>query len=90
MGRKAEQTKRRKGSDKRRETFKKYGKNTSRGLRIKQQCVENKKAKNKNISIPNKASKDWGKKNCGNFHKVEGKLMKQVRHGHQQKPKKLK
>jgi len=29
-------TKRRKGKDKKKNTFKKYGKNTSRGLRIKQ------------------------------------------------------
>ncbi len=33
-------TKRRKGKDKRKNTFKKYGKNTSRGLRIKQAELE--------------------------------------------------
>lgn len=33
-------TKRRKGKDKRKNTFKKYGKNTSRGLRFKQAELE--------------------------------------------------
>lgn len=59
MSRKANQTGRKKGSDKRKNTFKKYGKNTTRGLRIKQADMEktatkikiqnyNKNKKNKN------------------------------------------
>lgn len=43
---------RKKGKDKNRETFKKYGKNTTKGLRIKQEKIENqlenKKKKYKN------------------------------------------
>ena len=45
MSKKANQTKRKKGSDKRKNTFKKYGKNTTRGLRIKQADMEKKAAK---------------------------------------------
>lgn len=32
---------RKKGKDKSKETFKKYGKNTSKGMRIKQEKIEN-------------------------------------------------
>lgn len=35
------------GKNKKKETFKKYGKNTARGLRIKQTEMENKEIKNK-------------------------------------------
>jgi hypothetical protein len=38
--------KRKKGSDKKKKTFELYGKNTSKGLRIKQQTIENQKNKN--------------------------------------------
>lgn len=61
MSKKANQEGRKKGSDKRKNTFKKYGKNTQRGLRIKEaelakkaekriqqaQIINNKKKKNK-------------------------------------------
>ena len=47
MSKKANQTQRKKGSDKRKNTFKKYGKNTTRGLRIKQADMEKKAAKRK-------------------------------------------
>tara|TARA_Y100001970_G_C14149157_1_gene811655 strand:- start:1157 stop:1360 length:204 start_codon:yes stop_codon:yes gene_type:complete len=61
MSKKANQQGRKKGSDKRKNTFKKYGKNTQRGLRIKEaelakkaekriqqaQIINNKKKKNK-------------------------------------------
>ena len=47
MSKKANQTGRKKGSDKRKNTFKKYGKNTKRGLRIKQSDLENKAANRK-------------------------------------------
>ena len=61
MSKKANQEGRKKGSDKRKNTFKKYGKNTQRGLRIKEaelakkaekrihqaQIINNKKNKNK-------------------------------------------
>lgn len=47
MSKKANQTGRKKGSDKRKNTFKKYGKNTKRGLRIKQADLENKAANRK-------------------------------------------
>ena len=35
------------GKNKKKETFKKYGKNTARGVRIKQTEMENKEMKNK-------------------------------------------
>tara|TARA_B100001559_G_C16453938_1_gene600703 strand:- start:46 stop:222 length:177 start_codon:yes stop_codon:yes gene_type:complete len=47
MSKKANQTGRKKGSDKRKNTFKKYGKNTKRGIRIKQADLENKAANRK-------------------------------------------
>ena len=47
MSKKANQTGRKKGSDKRKNTFKKYGKNTKRGIRIKQANLENKAANRK-------------------------------------------
>tara|TARA_B000000437_G_C11554179_1_gene268485 strand:- start:80 stop:343 length:264 start_codon:yes stop_codon:yes gene_type:complete len=47
MSKKANQTGRKKGSDKRKNTFKKYGKNTTRGLRIKQADMEKKASKRK-------------------------------------------
>lgn len=45
MSKKANQTNRKKGSDKRKNTFKKYGKNTTRGLRIKQAELEKRSEK---------------------------------------------
>ena len=50
MGKKNSQgdfKKRAKGKDKKKNTFKKYGKNTTRGLRIKQDQMEKKAAKRK-------------------------------------------
>jgi hypothetical protein len=41
-------TRRSKGSDKHKNTFKKYGKNTQRGMRIKANEIEKKKQKLKN------------------------------------------
>jgi len=54
MSKKANQSGRRKGSDKRKNTFKKYGKNTKRGIRIKTAELQNKEAKIKNIKPHNK------------------------------------
>lgn len=50
MSKKANQNQRRKGSDKKKNTFKKYGKNTKKGVRIKQTMLENqsRNLKNKN------------------------------------------
>lgn len=42
-----ESYKRKKGKDKKKKTFELYGKNTTKGLRIKQQIVENQKIKQK-------------------------------------------
>jgi len=50
MSKKANKTGRKKGSDKRKNTFNKYGKNTTRGLRIKQADLEKKAAKKKTES----------------------------------------
>ena len=54
MSKKANQSGRREGSDKRKNTFKKYGKNTKRGIRIKTTELQNKEAKIKNIKPHNK------------------------------------
>ena len=51
MSKKANQSGRRKGSDKRKNTFKKYGKNTTRGLRIKQADLEKRAANRKVCKI---------------------------------------
>lgn len=39
---------RKKGKDKHKETFKKYGKNTAKGMRIKQEKIENQLENKKN------------------------------------------
>jgi hypothetical protein len=39
---------RKKGKDKKRETFKKYGKNTAKGMRIKQEKMDNQLENKKN------------------------------------------
>ena len=54
MSKKANQSGRRKGRDKRKNTFKKYGKNTKRGIRIKTAELQNKEAKIKYIKPDNK------------------------------------
>jgi len=59
MGKKNNQCefkKRVKGSDKKKNTFKKYGKNTSRGLRIKKNELEKRRAGRKK-DLPAKSSK---------------------------------
>ncbi len=71
MSKKANQSGRKKGSDKRKNTFKKYGKNTQRGLRIKEaelakkaekriqqaQIINNNKTKKNKTKKNNKAKK---------------------------------
>jgi len=57
MSKKANQTGRKKGSDKRKNTFKKYGKNTKRGIRIKQADLENKAANRKSNQNKTKTKK---------------------------------
>tara|TARA_Y100000590_G_C15213197_1_gene823323 strand:- start:375 stop:548 length:174 start_codon:yes stop_codon:yes gene_type:complete len=57
MSKKANQTGRRKGSDKRKNTFKKYGKNTKRGIRIKTTELQNKSAKTKIVNKQPKTKK---------------------------------
>ena len=52
MSKKAGQQGRKKGSDKRKNTFKKYGKNTTRGLRIKEAELA-KKAEKRIIQVKN-------------------------------------
>ena len=64
MSKKANQQGRKKGSDKRKNTFKKYGKNTPRGLRIKEAEFAKKaekriqQAKNINNNNNNKTKKN--------------------------------
>ena len=69
MGKKNTQSdfkKRKKGSDKKKDTFKKYGKNTQRGLRIKAAELEKKAIKRKNegnhkyLDLDNKQNKGKG------------------------------
>jgi hypothetical protein len=91
MSKKAAQKIRRTGKRKTKETFKKYGCFTNKHIRLKQKENENRlKTKNTNDKkgiVYDKKMKDWGKKNCGNFHKVDKELMKKIRHGNQKKPK---
>jgi|TARA_Y100000741_G_scaffold277308_1_gene217146 hypothetical protein len=47
MSKKANQTQRKKGKNKAKNTFNKYGKNTARGIRIKQSNLENQVANKK-------------------------------------------
>lgn len=83
-----------KGKDKKKNTFKKYGKNTTKGLRIKTTILENTKNKTNNIKkqegnhpFIDFHNKNVGKKNSGNVHKVDKKIFYNVRHGHQKKHK---
>ncbi len=55
MSKKATQTQRKKGKDKAQNTFNKYGKNTARSVRIKQNELQNEDAKKK---IKNRGKKD--------------------------------
>jgi len=57
MSKKANQNQRRKGSDKKKNTFKKYGKNTTKGLRIKQTMLEKRAEKSKLQSLKNQNNK---------------------------------
>ena len=54
MSKKANQTQRKKGKNKAKNTFNKYGKNTARGIRIKQSNLENQVA---NKKYPDKKNK---------------------------------
>ncbi len=51
---------RKRGKDKKKDTFKKYGKNTTRGLRIKQAELEKRAEKRKNSQVQN--NENSGKK----------------------------
>ncbi len=57
MSKKANQNQRRKGSDKKKNTFKKYGKNTTKGLRIKQSMLEKRAQKSKLQILKNQNNK---------------------------------
>ena len=57
MSKKANQNQRRKGSDKKKNTFKKYVKNTTKGLRIKQSMLEKRAQKSKLQSLKNQNNK---------------------------------
>ena len=50
MSKKANQTQRKKGKNKAKNTFNKYGKNTARGIRIKQSNLQNQAANKKNFN----------------------------------------
>ena len=71
MSKKANQTQRKKGSNKRKNTFNKYGKNTTRGLRIKQADLEKKAAKKKTEGDHNyiKLNKKHDKKGKHRFNR---------------------
>jgi hypothetical protein len=51
---------RKRGKDKKKDTFKNYGKNTTRGLRIKQAELEKRAEKRKNSQVQN--NENFGKK----------------------------
>ena len=67
---------RRTKKNKRKNTFNKYGKNTSRGLRIKAAALE---AKERNIKMNEK--KSGGGKKSGNGKKIGGRTGKGRRNG---------
>ncbi len=77
MSKKANKTGRKKGSDKRKNTFKKYGKNTNRGLRIKQADAENKAAKKKTEGDHKfiKLNKKHDKKGKHRFNRSDNKSL---------------
>ena len=82
MGKKNTQSdfkKRKKGSDKKKNTFKKYGKNTQRGLRIKAAELEKKAIKRKNegnhIIV---GCKTTGKQNKNMGRQYHGKKMCEI------------
>jgi hypothetical protein len=59
---------RKRGKDKKKDTFKKYGKNTTRGLRIKQAELEKRVEKRKNNQVQN--NENSGKKKGGVKDKI--------------------
>jgi hypothetical protein len=59
---------RKRGKDKKKDTFKKYGKNTTRGLRIKQAELEKRAEKRKNSQVQN--NENSGKKKGGVKDKI--------------------
>ena len=63
MSKKANQNQRRKGSDKKKNTFKKYGKNTKKGVRIKQTMLENQSRNLKNKNKNQNQNKNQNKNN---------------------------
>ena len=69
MSKKAETQKRKKGSDKRKNTFNKYGKNTKRGIRIKQADLEN-KAANKKARGDNKGKHNFKRSDNASMCKI--------------------
>ncbi len=77
MSKKANKTGRKKGSDKRKNTFNKYGKNTTRGIRIKQADLErkaaNRKAQGDNKFI--KLNKENDKKGKHRFNRSDNKSL---------------
>ena len=77
MSKKANQTQRKKGSNKRKNTFNKYGKNTTRGLRIKQADLEKKAAKKKTEGDHNfiKLNKKHDKKGKHRFNRSDNKSL---------------
>ncbi len=77
MSKKANQTQRKKGSDKRKNTFKKYGKNTTRGLRIKKADMEKKAAKRNGEGDHKfiKLNKEFDKKGKHRFNRSDNKSL---------------
>ena len=75
MSKKANQTQRKKGSNKRKNTFNKYGKNTTRGLRIKQADLKKKTAKKKTEGDHKciKLNKEHDKKGQHRFKRSDNK-----------------
>jgi hypothetical protein len=59
---------RQRGKDKKKDTFKKYGKNTTRGLRIKQAELEKRAEKRKNSQVQN--NENSGKRKGGVKDKI--------------------
>ena len=77
MSKKANKTGRKKGSDKRKNTFNKYGKNTARGLRIKKADMDKKAAKRNGEGDHKfiKLNKEHDKKGKHRFNRSDNKSL---------------
>ena len=83
MSKKAGETKRRTGKNKKKETRKKYGHMTTKHIRVKKQEFDNRK------QIKNNSSPKNLNKKTHNDNKLYSKIMKKTKHSHQRTTKQI-